>query len=85
MSNRGWKAKISHDLVAYGINVVYLTFVFAFFVIYRRLILASYDITDTNYFVSLVQPLILGKVIMVGEVLRFGRGLKDKPLIYLTI
>jgi hypothetical protein len=32
-----------------------------------------------------VQALVLGKVIMIGRVFRFGRGLEDKPLIYPTL
>lgn len=81
----GWKAKVSHELIEYGFNVVYLTLVFASFTVFRRLWLAGYDIQYTNYWVALVEGLILGKVIMIGGILRLGRGLEDKPLIYPTL
>ena len=79
---KAWKQKISSELIEYGLNVVYLTVVFGAFTVYRRLILAAHDITYTNYCVALIQGLILGKVIMIGNVFRLGRGLEAKPLIY---
>lgn len=79
------KDKIRHGMVEYGINVIYLTLVFAAFTEYRRLILASHDIVYTDYGVSFIQAFILGKVIMIGAVFKLGRGLEAKPLIYPTI
>lgn len=79
------KHKIIHELVEYWINVCYLTLVFAAFTIYRRLILASHDITYTNYGFAVIEALILAKVIMIGEVARLGRGLEQKPLIFPTL
>jgi len=79
------KKKIVHELGEYLINVVYLTLVFAAFTQYRRFLLAAYDITYTNYWVSVIEALILGKVIMIGEVVRLGRRLEQKPLIFSTL
>jgi len=82
---RSLKEKIIHGMVEYWINVCYLTLVFAAFTQYRRFLLAAYDITYTNYWVSLIEALILAKVIMIGSVLRLGRGLEKKPLIIPTL
>jgi hypothetical protein len=41
---RGWKEKLFLEMVAYWINVVYLTILFAVFTSYRRLILANYEV-----------------------------------------
>jgi hypothetical protein len=79
------KKKIVHEMVEYWINVCYLMLVFAAFTQYRRFILASHDITYTNYGFAVIEALILAKVIMIGAVLRVGRGLEDKPLIYPTL
>jgi hypothetical protein len=68
----------------YWINGCYLTLVFAAFTQYRRFLLAAYDITYTNYWVAVIEALVLAKVIMIGEVIRLGRGLEQKPLIYPT-
>jgi hypothetical protein len=80
--NGNLKKKIFHEVAEYWINVVYLTLMFAAFTQYRRFILAAYDITYTNYWVAVIKALILAKVIMIGDVLRLGRGLEQKPLIY---
>jgi len=80
-----WKDKILHELTEYAANVIYLTLVFAAFTQYRRILLAAHDITYTNYWVAVIQALILGKVIMIGTVFRLGRGLEGKPLIYPTL
>jgi hypothetical protein len=80
-----WKEKIFHELVEYWINVIYLTLVFAAFTVYRRFLLAAHDITYTNYWVAVIEALILAKVIMIGDVLRLSRGLEQKPLIYPTL
>ncbi len=82
---RGLKEKIFHEMIEYWINVCYLTLVFAAFTQYRRFILAAHDITYTNYWFAVIEALILAKVIMVGDVLRLGRGLEQKPLIYPTL
>jgi hypothetical protein len=80
-----WKQKIFHEMVEYWINVIYLTLVFAAVTQYRRFILATYDITYTSYWFAVIKALVLAKVIMIGAVLRLGRGLEDKPLIYPTL
>jgi hypothetical protein len=79
------KKKIVHELIEYWINVCYLSIVFAAFTQYRRFVLAAYDITYTNYWVAVIEALILAKVIMIGDVVRLGRGLEQKPLIYPTL
>lgn len=81
----GLKQKIFHEMVEYWINVIYLTLVFAAFTQYRRFVLAAYDITYTNYWISVIEALILAKVIMIGNVFHLGRGFEQKPLIYPTI
>jgi hypothetical protein len=82
---RNWKKIIFEELVEYWINVAYLTVVFAAFTQYRRFVLAAHDIAYTNYWVALIEALILAKVIMIGVVLRLGRGLEKKPLIFPTL
>ena len=80
-----WKEKIFHEMTEYWINVCYLTLVFAAFTQYRRLLLAAYDVTYTNYWFAVIEALILAKVIMIGDVVRLGRGLEKKPLIVPTL
>jgi hypothetical protein len=79
------KKKIVHEITEYWINVAYLTLVFASFTQYRRLVLAAHDITYTNYWVAVIEALVLAKVVMIGDVLHLGRRLEHKPLIYSTL
>ena len=79
------KKKIVKEFVDYWINVFYLALVFAAFTQYRRIVLAAYDIVYTNYWVAVIEALILAKVIMIGSVVRLGRGLEHKSLIYPTL
>ena len=80
-----WKERLRKGMAEYLVNVVYLTLVFAAFTQYRRLSLAAYDIVYTNYWVAVIQALILGKVIMIGGVFHLGRGLEHRPLICPTL
>ncbi len=80
-----FKKKIVHELGEYLIIVCYLTLVFAAFTQYRRILLSAYGIDYINYGVAVIEALILGKVVMIGDILRLGRGLEQKPLIYPTL
>ncbi len=79
------KDKIVLEMVAYWINVAYLTIFFAVFTSYRRIILAGYNISYDNWGVSFIKALVLAKVIMIGSMLRFGQRLESKPLIFPTL
>lgn len=80
-----WKEKFFREMAEYLINAIYLSLVFAAFTQYRRLVLAAHDIIYTNYWVAVIQALILGKVIMIGALFRLGRSLEQGPLIYSTL
>ena len=80
-----WKEKIAHEMAVYWVNVLYLSLIFAAFTQYRRLLLAAHDITYTNYWIAVIEALILAKVIMIGDALHLARGLDEKPLIFPTV
>ena len=81
----GWKQKILHEMVEYYINFVYLALFLIAHIWYRRLILAEYHIVYTNYWWPLIEAAVLAKVIMVGDILRLGRGLEHRSLIMPTL
>lgn len=76
-----WKRKVAYEMIEYGINFVYLAFFLVAFAWYRRLVLAEYDILYSDYWMPLIKAAILAKIIMVGDLLSLGRGLKNKPLL----
>ena len=80
-----WKQKLVYEFIEYGINVAYLAVFLGVFTTYRRLILAQYDIQYLNYGFALIEALILGKVIMIGDLMRLGRKFVEKPLIFTTL
>lgn len=81
----GWKQKLAREMIEYLINAAYLTLFFSVFTTYRRLILAHYQISYGQYGISLIKALVLAKIIMIGNVLRLGRRIEDKPLIFPTL
>ena len=81
----GWKSKAIHEMVEYYIIFMYLAVFFGLFTWYRRLVLAEYQISYLHYGISVIQALVLAKVIMVGRALHLGRRLKDHPLIVPTV
>jgi len=81
----GWKSTIVHEMVEYFFNFVYLAFLLVAFMWYRRLILAEYAIPYLNYWVPLIEAAVLAKVIMVGDMVHWGRGLERTPLLVPTL
>jgi len=81
----GWKQKLVREMTAYLGNVLYLFLFLGMFTMYRRLILAQHEISYLRYGISLVEALVLAKVIMIGEALHLARGLEHKPLIVPTL
>ena len=80
-----WKPKIVHEMVEYFFNFVYLAFFLVAFTWYRRLILAEYAIPYSDYWMPLVEAAVLAKVIMVGDLMRLGQGLRRTPLLVPTL
>lgn len=82
---RRWERILAHELFEYFFNFAFLAFFLIAFAWYRRLILAEYHIRYLSYWVPLIEAAVLAKVIMIGDALRMGRGLRSKPLIVTTI
>ena len=81
-AHTGWKKKAVHELIEYWINFGYLAFFLVAFTWYRRFILAEYHVQYTNYLFPLIEAAVLAKVIMIGDLLRLGRKMENRPLIY---
>jgi len=80
----GWKKKLTHELYEYFVNFIYLSLFFGVFTTYRRLLMAEYDISYGDYGISIIKALILAKVIMLGDMIRLGQRLEERPLVYPT-
>jgi len=63
----------------------YLAWLFVAFTTYRRLILAEYEISYFEYGASLIEALLLAKVITIGRFLRIGERFRNRALIVPTV
>ena len=81
----GWKQKFVSELIEYWIVVVYLACLFGVFTWQRRFILDEYRISYGHYWVSVLEALILAKVILIGDIMRLGRRFDEKPLMVPTL
>jgi len=81
----GWKQKFVSELIEYWIVVVYLACFFSVFTWQRRFILAEYQISYGHYWVSVLEALVLAKVILIGDMVRLGRRFDEKPLMAPTL
>lgn len=81
----GLKEKIAHETREYVLIAAYLACFFVALTIYRKLILAEYQIGYFEYGWALLQALILSKVILIGQALHIGERFQDRPLIVSTL
>ena len=82
---KGLKQTIRDELISYWLIVLYMAIFFGAFANYRRLLLAHYGISYDEYGIAVIRALVLGKVVLMAEALRLGRGYEEKPLIVPTL
>jgi hypothetical protein len=80
-----WKQRLTHELIEYWSNFLYLAVFFGVFTWYRRLILAEVRVSYLDYGVALIEALVLAKVIIIGGLLGIGNRREGKPLAYTTL
>ena len=60
---------------------LYLSLFFCTFTMYRQLVMHELGISYFHYGFALVKALVLAKVILLGQYVRFVRIFDDRPLI----
>ena len=78
----GLKQKAIHEFQDMTVVFLYLAFFFCALATYSTLLLQKYEISYFNYGAALINALIITKIILIGEALRFGTKHEAKPLIY---
>ena len=63
----------------------YLAAFFLALTTYRKLLLAEYDIGYFEYGYAIVEALVMGKVILIGEALGLGQRFDERPLAISTL
>jgi hypothetical protein len=79
------KTRVVSEAKKYAIIVVYLWALFAAFHLYRALILEDNWRDFWGQGFALVNALVFGKVILIGDALRMGRPLSEAPRIYFIL
>jgi hypothetical protein len=76
------KQRAKHEFIDYAVISVYLAVFFCAIVTYTILLLKKYDVANDplNYTFAIINALIIGKVILIGEMLRLGRHTETRPL-----
>ncbi len=74
------KQKVKSEMKSYIMYTLFLTLFFAAFTTYERLLL-NFHGPFFPYGYSLIQGLIMAKVILIGQEMRLGEKYSDKPLI----
>lgn len=79
------KQRLVEEAQTLAMLSVYLSLLLGGFTTYRRLILEEYRIAYFAYGYSLVEAVVLAKIIMIGRLLHVGEGFGDRPLIVPTL
>jgi hypothetical protein len=69
-----------HEFQDYVVISLYLAFFFCALVTYTMLLLKEHKGSSLSYAFALINALVIGKVILIGEMTRFGRELEHRPL-----
>ena len=81
----GFKQRAKHELEDYAIVSGYLAILFCAVATYTMLLLRKYGESSTwNYTFALINALVIGKVILIGDMMHLGRRAETRPL-YQTV
>ena len=80
LETEGWP-RACRILAEFRISLIF----FGVFILYRRLVLAEYEISYYHYGYAFFKALVLAKIVMIGDFLGLARRLRDKPLIVTTL
>ena len=73
---------VVREVKKFGTLFLYLALVFGVFTLHQWVVLASNHISYVFYGASVINALILAKIMHVAEALHFGERFRDKPLAY---
>jgi hypothetical protein len=81
MDKQANKTKATNEFKSFVYITLYFATFFATLTTYKNLILADYRISIYEYFISVIEALILSKVLLIGASRKVGSRFNDKPLI----
>src|SRR5678815_5148825 len=78
------RTRVRHEFEEYLLVSAYMISFIGAFTLYRHLILAEYGIYF-SYGSAIIEGLILGKIVLIGEALHVGERETNAPLIWPTL
>jgi len=75
------RKRFTHEMKSYLLISAYLVVFLFSFATYRALIMAEYDLGYFQLGWVVVEAMILGKLVLIGEALHVGEKLQDRPLV----
>jgi len=78
---KSFKRKFFSEFTEHLYNFAYMAIIFSAIILYRRLVLAHYDIFVEDYFHGVIKAFVIAKVVMVAAFLNISKKLENKPLI----
>jgi hypothetical protein len=79
------KAKAREELVEFVTVALYLLLVLGAFTIYRRLVLSEFGVSQWKYGFAVIEALVLGKIVLIGEAIGVGRFLQGRALAWAAL
>jgi hypothetical protein len=79
------KQKAVHELEEFGAIFLYLAFFFCAVATYSMLLLKEYQVPYYSYATSLINALIVAKLILIGQYAHLGKKHETNPLFQLAI
>ncbi len=79
------KEKLIHEMKEMLVIFLYLALFFCAFTTYRLLVMNEMGVSYFHYGFALIKALVLAKVILLGQYVRFTRLFDDRPLIVPTL
>jgi hypothetical protein len=73
------------ELKKYAVITLYLWVLFVLFATYKRMLLQENGISLWNQSFAIVNALIFGKVVLIGQAFNLGKGLKEQALIWVVL
>src|SRR5215471_13796117 len=81
----GLKQKLAHEGRRLMMIFLYFAIFFLVFRTYNRLVLSQYEIDYFDDGLTVLKALVLAKIVLTAEALRFGERFREHPLIIPTL
>jgi magnesium-transporting ATPase (P-type) len=80
VKGKGFKEKAKHEFIEFLVIAGYLAFFFCSLATYTMLLMKRYEGSYFSYGFAILNALVIGKVILIGQMMNLGRGSEARPM-----